>query len=139
MAKTGTSYTVLDNPQLFESSIEALIRLTKEGLLVWRVSWHNPKRVEAFPSSEIKNIGDFELRVGRRLAGATVGYPADTDEKDRYLWLKITDGTGEQHYVEYHDAPTPVLKSLVKQLHALAKSECGKGPVTSMLLYGGGR
>ena len=139
MAKTGTSYAVLDNPELFESSIQALIRMTKNGLLIWRVSRHNPKRVEAFPSSEIKNKEDFELRVGRRLAGATVGYPADTNEKDRYLWLRITDGTGEQHYVEYHDAPTSELKFLIKQLHKLAKSECGKGSVTPMPLYGQGR
>ena len=136
MTKNGTSYAVLNNPGLFESSIQSLIRLTKRGLLVWRVSRHNPKRVEAFPSSEIKDKEDFELRVGKRLAGATVGYPADTDEKDRYLWFRLTDGVGEQHYVEYRDAPTPELKSLVKQLYALAKKECGKGTVTSMPLYG---
>lgn len=136
MAKTGTSYAVLDNPELFECSIQALMRLTKDGLLVWKVSRHNPKRFEAFPSSKIKNREDFELRVGRRLAGATVGYPADTDEKDRYLWFRLIDGVGEQHYVEYHDAPTPELKSLVKQLYTLAKAECGKGSVTSMPLYG---
>lgn len=136
MANTGTSFSVLDNPGLFENSIQALIRLTREGLLVWRVSAHNPKRFEAFPSSEVKTTEEFELRVGRRLAGATVGYPTDAEEKDRYLWLRITDGTGELHYVEYKDAPTLELKSLVKQLHSLAKSECGKGSVTSIPLHG---
>jgi len=133
---TGTSCAVLDNPEFFESFIQSLLRLTKDGLLVWRVSQHNPKRFESFPSSEIKTKEDFELKVGRRLAGATVGYPADTPEKDRHLWLRITDGTGQQHYVEYHDAPTSELKSLVKQLHTLAKLECGKGSVTAMTLYG---
>lgn len=136
MAKTGTSYAVLDNPGLFESAIQNLMRLTKCGLLVWRVSRHNPNRFEAFPSSEIKNREDFELRVGKRLAGVTVGYPADTDEKDRFLWFRLTDGVGEQHHVEYHDAPTPELKSFVKQLYALAKKECGKDSVTPMPLYG---
>ena len=113
MSKTGTSYAVLENPGLFESSISSLTRLTKDGLLVWRISRHNPKRFEAFPSSEIKTREDFELRVGKRLAGATVGYPADTDKKDQHLWFRLTDSIGEQHYVEYHDAPSPELKSLV--------------------------
>ena len=90
----------------------------------------------SYPSSEIKTTEDFELRVGRRLAGATVGYPVEANNNDRYLWFRLTDGVGEQHYVEYHDAPTPELKSLVKQLYAIAKAECGKGAVTSMPLYG---
>jgi len=136
MAKTGTSCFVLDNPELFENSLQSLMRLSKEGLLVWRVSQHNQKRFEAFPSGEIKTKEDFEFKVGRRLAGVTVGYPTDTPEKNRHLWLRITDGTGQQHYIEYHDAPTLELKSLVKQLYNLAKSECGKGSVTAMSLCG---
>ncbi len=136
MSNTGTSHAVLKNPGLFESSIQNLIRLTKNGLLVWRESRHNSKRFEAFPSGEIRTREDFELRIGRRLAGATVGYPAGADKKDKYLWFRLTDGTSERYYVEYHDAPTSELKSLVKQLYTLAKSECGNGSVTSMQLYG---
>lgn len=135
MTGTGTSRSVIGNPGLFESSIESLLRLTQDGLLVWRISRHNPKRFEAFPSDEIKTKEDFELRIGKRLAGATVGYPADADKKDDYLWFRLIDGVGERYYVEYHDAPTPELKSFVKQLYALAKKECGKGTVTSMPLY----
>lgn len=83
MDQTGTSCAVIDNPELFERSIEALMRLTVDGLLVWRVSRRNPKRFVAFPSGEIKTREDFELKIGRRLSGATVGHPADTDGKDK--------------------------------------------------------
>lgn len=136
MTKTGTSCTVLDNPSLFESVIESVMRLTKDGLLVWRKSQNNPNRFVSYPSSEIKTKQDFELRVGRRLAGATVGYPVGANNDDKYLWFKVTDGAGEQHYVEPKDAPTKELKRLVKKLYALAKAECGKGSVTSLPLYG---
>ena len=136
MSKTGTSYAVLENPGLFEDCIASVMRLTEDGLLVWRKSQNNPNRFMSYPSSEIKTTEDFELRVGRRLAGATVGYPVEANNNDRYLWFRLTDGVGEQYYVEYHDAPTPELKSLVKQLYAIAKKKCGKGTVTSMPLCG---
>jgi hypothetical protein len=129
----ATSSTVFDNPELFESSVQALIKLTQGGLLVWRISRHNSKRLVAFPSSEIKTPEDYELKIGRKLAGATVGYPIDTSEEDDFLWLSITDGNSEKHYIEYSDAPTSELRSLLKQLHTLAKSECDKGSLTPLL------
>ena len=136
MSKAGTSYAVLENPSLFEDCIASIMGLTKDGLLVWRKSQNNPNRFMSYPSSKIKTTEDFELRVGRRLAGATIGYPVEANNDNRYLWFRLTDGTGEQHYVEYPDAPTNELKTLVQELYATAKSECGKGAVTSLPLHG---
>ena len=135
MSSTGTSYIVLENPSLFEDCIASVMRLTKDGLLVWRKSRNNPNRFVSYPSSAIKTVQDFELRIGRKLAGATIGYPVEENNNNRYLWFRLTDGVGEQHYVEYHDAPTHELKSLLKELCSLAKSRCDKGTVTSLPLH----
>ncbi len=136
MDLTGTSREVLDNPSLYENCIIAAMNLTEGKLLVWRKSKHNPNKFEAFPSDKIKTEQDFENQIGKKFTGITVGHPADARKIDKYLWLRITDGCGQQYYIEYRDAPTDELKILVKKIYDLASSKCNKGSITSLPLYG---
>ena len=126
----GTSEYVRENPGLFLAMIESVVRLTGDGLLVGRKSRHNANRYESYPSDKIRTTDDFETRIGRRLAGATVGYPADAGGDDDHLWLRFIDGAGNRYYVEFRDAPTPELRKGVKDLYALAARTCDQGKLT---------
>ncbi len=119
------------SPQLMTSMIDAVMRMTDDGRLVWRRSRQNQNRFEALPSDKIVTQDDFETMIGRRLAGITVGYPVEADGDDAHLWLRFTDGAGEKHYVDKDDLPE--LLPLAKELYLFARARLDQGAVTFLL------
>lgn len=134
MERTSSDF-VLRNPEVIENWLSWVIHMTEDGLLVWRRAAGNPKRLMAYPSDRIRTPADFEMLIGRRFAGVTVGYPADAEETDHEMWLRLIDGVGERYYLEYRDAPE-VLRQTMKAVHSLALGRCGQGQVTPLRLYG---
>lgn len=126
---------VLANPDHVSRILESVLRWTEGDLLVWRRVEANPKRLMAYPSDKIQTPADFAARIGNRFAGVTVGYPAEAEEKNDELWLRITDGAGNQYYVEHRDAPKE-LRRLMRAVHRLAAAKCNQGKITPMPLFG---
>ena len=131
----SSSDLVLCNPGLFAGLLEAVLRLTDDGLYVWRRAEGDPKRLTAWPSRLIRTPEDYEMRIGRRLAGVTVGFRAETPGTDNELMLRIIDGVGNHYYLEYRDIPAE-LRRLVKKVHRVAKKRCGKGRLSLLLTRG---
>ena len=102
----------------------------EDGLLVWRDKSGKigHKTFKAYPSDKIKAVEDFEMMIGRRLAGVVVGYPT----KGGPLRFMLRSRTGDTYSLDATPENDP--SGAIKDLYDLAAKSAAENKSTSPLV-----
>ena len=117
-------------PEEILDCISWIIQMTEDGRLVWRDKSGKigHKIFKAYPSDRIRTIDDFEMLIGRRLAGAVVGYPTE----GALLRFMLRSGTGDTYPLDAtreNDAG-----GMIHDLYVLAEKSAAENKPTSLLV-----
>ena len=130
-----SSPLVKENPSIFVTWIQQVIRHTQDGYLVWRVPLSDENFFIAYPSDRITSEQDFELHIGQRFGGICIGYPLGSQKRYEELLCGVADGVSDIDYdIAFSDAPD-ALRAAVERLYELVRSKSGEGSITSLPIW----